>query len=128
MYTGNPIKERAFMNTQRIKVIVIISGIFMGLLVSGISVPLIKGKVPPNGSYGFKTEKTLSSEEVWYKANTYAGKEMFRAGLMLVGVSIVLLIVVRKLNILAVVAVQFLSIVTILAIIILRCVSYLNKI
>ena len=34
---------------------------------------MILGKVPPNGAYGFRTPKTLSSEDVWYPANRAAG-------------------------------------------------------
>ena len=30
-----------------------------------LSIPLIPGKVPPNGLYGFRTPKTLSSRDVW---------------------------------------------------------------
>ena len=45
-----------------------------------LAVPLIQGQVPPNGVYGFRLPKLFSSEELWYAANRYAGKELFRAG------------------------------------------------
>ena len=44
-----------------------------------LSIPMILGKVPPNGAYGFRTAKTLSSPEVWYPANRAAGWFMLAA-------------------------------------------------
>ena len=43
------------------------------LLVLVLSIPMILGKVPPNSAFGFRTPKTLSSQEVWYPANRAAG-------------------------------------------------------
>jgi uncharacterized membrane protein len=34
--------------------------------------------------YGFRTPKTLASDHVWYPANRYAGKEMVKAGRVVV--------------------------------------------
>jgi len=45
-----------------------------------LAVPLIQGHVPPNGVYGFRIPKLFRSEELWYAANRYAGKELLRAG------------------------------------------------
>ena len=36
-------------------------GVGVPLLILLLSVPMILGKVPPNGVYGFRTPKTLSS-------------------------------------------------------------------
>ena len=38
------------------------------LIIISISIPLILEKVKPNSVYGFRTQKTLSNEIVWYKA------------------------------------------------------------
>lgn len=38
-----------------------------------ISIPLILRLVPPNGIYGFRTEATRSTPEIWYSANTFMG-------------------------------------------------------
>ena len=38
-----------------------------------ISAPMAFKKIEPNSSYGFRTSKTLSSEENWYKANQFSG-------------------------------------------------------
>jgi uncharacterized membrane protein len=52
-----------------------------GLLIAGLSVPLILHKIPPNGLYGFRTPSTLTDPELWYKVNAYAGKRFLVVGL-----------------------------------------------
>ncbi len=52
-----------------------------GFLLAGIAVPLIYGKIPPNGLYGFRVKKTMEHPEIWYPVNTYAGKWLLAAGL-----------------------------------------------
>ncbi len=52
-----------------------------GLLLAGLSVPLILQKIPPNGLYGFRNRLTLEKPELWYKVNTFAGKRLLAAGL-----------------------------------------------
>jgi uncharacterized membrane protein len=52
----------------------------LGLLLIGLAVPLILGKVGPNTVYGFRTEKTLSSPEIWRAANHAAGVDLAIAG------------------------------------------------
>ncbi len=56
------------------------SFLFTGLLLIAVSVPMIRGRVKPNLFYGFRTRKTLSSKEIWYPANRYAGKALAIAG------------------------------------------------
>ena len=41
----------------------------VGLLIVGLSIPLIRRRVKPNRLYGFRTPKTMSSEQIWYEAN-----------------------------------------------------------
>ena len=43
------------------------------LVISAVSIPMILGKVAPNATYGFRTRLTLSSPEIWYPANKFAG-------------------------------------------------------
>jgi uncharacterized membrane protein len=38
-----------------------------------LCIPLVLKLVPPNRLYGFRTRKTLSSPEIWYPANVFAG-------------------------------------------------------
>jgi uncharacterized membrane protein len=54
--------------------------LFVGLLLIGISIPLLLEKVPPNQWYGFRVAKTFSSEKIWYAANQVAGYDLLWAG------------------------------------------------
>ena len=55
-----------------------------GLLLIGLSVPLIRRKVRPNPWYGFRVRQTLADPEVWYAANAYAGKCLLVVGVITV--------------------------------------------
>lgn len=44
------------------------------LLMMLLSIPMIQKRIKPNRWYGFRTRKTLSSPDIWYPANAYAGK------------------------------------------------------
>ena len=48
-------------------------------LIAIVAIPLILRQVPPNGLYGFRTPKTLSSPEIWYEANRMSGIYLFWA-------------------------------------------------
>jgi uncharacterized membrane protein len=52
-----------------------------GLLLAGLSVPLILQKIPPNGLYGFRIPSTIENPELWYKVNKYAGQRFLVVGL-----------------------------------------------
>lgn len=41
----------------------------ISILLIGLSIPLYSGKIKRNNCYGFRTTKTLSSDEIWYPAN-----------------------------------------------------------
>jgi hypothetical protein len=38
-----------------------------------VAIPLVLGVIPPNRLYGFRTKKTLSDANVWYRVNRFAG-------------------------------------------------------
>ncbi len=61
------------------------------LIVIAISIPMAFGKVGPNGFYGFRTPKTLSSPEIWYPANRVSGWLLIAAGACTIVVNLVLL-------------------------------------
>jgi uncharacterized membrane protein len=44
-----------------------------GLIIAGISVPLILYKIPPNSFFGFRNQSTRDNPRLWYKINAYAG-------------------------------------------------------
>jgi hypothetical protein len=52
-----------------------------GLLLVGLSLPLIYRKVPPNYWYGFRVRATLENEEIWYPVNEYAAKRLLWVGI-----------------------------------------------
>lgn len=61
------------------------------LLVLLVSAPMALGKVRPNGIYGFRTEKTLSTPDIWYPANRASGRFMVAAAAVSLGFNQVLL-------------------------------------
>ena len=60
----------------------------VGLLMIGLSIPLMRRRVGPNRLYGLRVAETLESEEVWYEANARSGRD-----LLWLGVAILLLAV-----------------------------------
>ena len=52
-----------------------------GLLTAALAVPLIRRKVGPNALYGFRVRRTLDDPRVWYDANAFAGRCLFRSGI-----------------------------------------------
>jgi hypothetical protein len=60
------------------------------LIMIGLAIPMILEKVPRNYLYGFRTRYTLSSDEVWYRANKISGIAIAAAGVawLIVGVII----------------------------------------
>jgi hypothetical protein len=61
-----------------------------GLLLAGLSVPLMLGKIGPNPWYGFRVRRTLADPAVWYAANTYSAKWFFAVGLLTSMVAVLL--------------------------------------
>ena len=43
------------------------------MVLAVLSVPMTLRRVPPNPIYGFRTRLTLSSPDIWYPANAFAG-------------------------------------------------------
>jgi uncharacterized membrane protein len=54
--------------------------IIVPVILIALAIPTVLGKVPRNGLYGFRTAYTLSSDEVWYRANKIAGIALLLAG------------------------------------------------
>lgn len=51
-----------------------------GAFQMAVTVPMIRRRVKPNPTYGFRIPKTLGDEQVWYDANACAGRMMFASG------------------------------------------------
>jgi uncharacterized membrane protein len=45
-------------------------------------IPMALGLVPPNPYYGYRTRKTFSSTDTWYRANRIAGCSLLMAGIL----------------------------------------------
>jgi hypothetical protein len=56
--------------------------VLIALLMIVISAPMALKMVPPNGYFGFRTPKTLSSTTIWYAANQRAGLSLICAGIL----------------------------------------------
>ena len=46
----------------------------MCVLATALAYPMLRGMVTRNRLYGFRTRRSLSSDEEWYKANKLGGK------------------------------------------------------
>jgi uncharacterized membrane protein len=60
----------------------------LSLLLIGLSIPMIRGRVKPNAWYGLRVSYTQDNPDVWYPANRYAGKLLLAYGLMLLLVTL----------------------------------------
>jgi uncharacterized membrane protein len=56
--------------------------IIVPLACIALAIPMILQKIPRNGLYGFRTAYTLSSDEVWYRANRISGIALLVAGVV----------------------------------------------
>jgi len=60
-----------------------------GLVLVGVSIPLIQQMVPPNPWYGFRVPRTLNNPALWYPANTYAAWRLMWVGVATIITAIV---------------------------------------
>ncbi len=51
-----------------------------GLLLVGLSIPLLLRRIKPNYWYGFRVRKTLGDERIWYESNAYMAKWLLLLG------------------------------------------------
>lgn len=45
-------------------------------VIGGLALPLWRGKIAPNTTYGLRTKKTLADPALWYRANAIAGRNL----------------------------------------------------
>jgi hypothetical protein len=62
------------------RITMLVMQVTTSLLLIGLSIPLIRRMVAPNGWYGFRVRQTLEDPVVWYDANAYSGKCLLGAG------------------------------------------------
>src|SRR4051812_18320096 len=65
------------------KTLMLVLYLALGLALVGMSIPLIRGRVPPNPVYGFRVKRTLEDPDIWYPANRYAAWRMLWLGVAL---------------------------------------------
>jgi hypothetical protein len=51
-----------------------------GMVVAIVGYPLWRGHIAPNGSYGFRTQATMSDAALWYQINQTTGLGLFIVG------------------------------------------------
>ena len=61
-----------------------------GLILVGLAIPLIMGKIGQNPWYGFRVRRTLSDPVVWYAVNAYSAKWLLAVGIVNVVAAVVL--------------------------------------
>ena len=65
-------------------VVLLFTFVTSGLVLAAVSVPLILGRISPNGLYGFRVRKTMQNPQIWYPVNKLGGKRLLLASLGLV--------------------------------------------
>ena len=64
--------------------VLMVTFVTSGLVLATVCVPLIFGRIPPNGLYGFRVRKTMEHPEIWYPVNKYGGERLLVTSLLLV--------------------------------------------
>ena len=70
----------------------------VGILFIGLSIPLIRNRVPPNRFYGFRTAKTLSDPKIWYEVNHISGNDLLVAGALITCSSVTMFALAQEWN------------------------------
>ncbi len=66
--------------------------IVAGLVMIGLGVPLVAGRIGRNQLYGYRTRATLNDDRVWYPVNALSGIWLIWAGLLSLAIGVLLLI------------------------------------
>ncbi len=74
------------------KLMFVFTDLGVGLLWILLALPLIARRIPRNALYGFRTPKTLSSDDVWYPANAYMGRGLYHCGRLLIAMGLLLFV------------------------------------
>lgn len=61
-----------------------------GALLIALAIPMVLGKVPPNGLYGFRVPATRRDPAAWRRANRAAGRWLAVLGVAVIVAAIVL--------------------------------------
>ena len=72
-----------------------------GLLLSGLALPLMWRKIPPNHWYGFRVRRTLEDVTVWYAVNEFSAKRLLWVGIATVAAAITLFFLTTSIDVYA---------------------------
>ena len=73
--------------------IVAVVDLLAGLLIAGLALPLVAGRVPRNRWYGVRIEKSFASDENWYAINRVGGRWLLASGLLVAALGAAALVV-----------------------------------
>lgn len=68
----------------------LITYILLGSLYVALAVPLIQGRIKPNGWYGVRVPKTLNDSQIWYAVNAYFGRRFAVVGIAVIALGVLL--------------------------------------
>lgn len=106
------------------------TAVLLGIVIILISMPLLYSAIGPNRFYGFRTRKTLSNPDIWYKANKYMARELVAAGTVTIVLATAAMLVYLRITMFTDIQANglFLLILLVpLGIAVLRSLSYLKK-
>jgi SdpI/YfhL protein family len=65
-----------------------LTNIAVALLLIGLNIPLLKGKIKMNNFYGMRIGRSFESDEMWYKINKFGAKRfiIWSFPLLIVGI------------------------------------------
>ena len=82
-------------------ILMLVLYISVGLLISGLSLPLMWRKIPPNHWYGFRVRQTLENADVWYAANEFSAKRLLWLGIATVVAAVTLFFLTTRIDVYA---------------------------
>jgi len=66
------------MTPHIMRLLILLATLSTAALGIGGGIPLMRRKIAPNYSYGFRTQVTMTDPEIWYRVNEYFGRLMVR--------------------------------------------------
>jgi len=97
------------------KTLLLVIYLIMGVLLIGLSIPLMRNNIKPNGWYGFRVAKTMNDPDIWYAVNHHYSYRLFWSGAACIVASLLLYLVpglsidAYALSVLGVFAIVFLA-------------------
>jgi SdpI/YfhL protein family len=70
-----------------------VAWIAAGLLSIGLAIPLLHGKVGPNGHFGIRFRECFQSNEAWFAINRYGAKRMITWALPMIVIGVATLFI-----------------------------------